>query len=363
MRFLGIDLHYDSFVVAYLVDKHIIKVEKIIFHTKEFQWFLDSLTQNDYIAIEASTNSFWFYDQVYSRVKECYIINPGRFALIGTSKKKTDKIDAKKIARKLRYKVLELVDRDDDDEFPTIYIPAKKVQYLRSLFTTYELLQGHKIAAKNRIFSLVVSQGYYIKGSTLHNKKYREATLNLSMDESVRFQIELLYAEIDMKEQQLSKIKEKILILGLYFEKEIKRLIEIKGTSIFSAIAIMTDIATVERFKTAKKMCSYLRSAPSIDSSNKSEKIGRVNKQSRGLALKMLLQGLTHVYKSSPYLKQFYLRKSKGKGKGKIRIAIARKIFSAIYQMLKHDKPYYWKDNEGAQKKKNEYEKFLKKTA
>ena len=71
----------------------------------------------------------------------------------------------------------------------------------------------------------------------------------------------------------------------------------------------MTDIADVNRFKTPKKMCSYLRTASKIDSSNKTEHIGCVNKQSRKLALKMLLQGITHAYKSSSYLHGFYKRK------------------------------------------------------
>jgi len=361
MRFIGIDLHYDNFVAAYFVGDKIVQTVRIYFNDKvRFEAFLKDLRKGDFIALEASTNSFWFYDQICERVTECFIINTRKFLIVSGSVKKTDKIDAKKIAKKLRYRVLYSA---DEDEFPTVFVPNKKVQELRTLFTTYEMLSSHKTSLKNRIFSLLVGQGYYFKSKELHARKKKEKILSLAMADSVRFQLELLYDEIELKEKKIKEIKNKILELGIYFEKEIDKLVEIKGISVFTAIAIMTDIADIKRFKSSKKLCSYLRSAPKVDSSNKSTKIGSVNKQSRKLALKMLLQGLAHAYKSSPYLLSIYERKIKSKKAGKVRIAIARKIFTSIFHMLKNDKHYYWKDNYTYNNKKKEYEIFIRKLA
>ena len=75
----------------------------------------------------------------------------------------------------------------------------------------------------------------------------------------------------------------------------------------------------------------------------------------------MLLQGLHHIYKSSPYLLEFYERKKKGKKAGKVRIAIARKVFTAIYHMLRNGTDFYWIDRAGQKKKLKEYEDYLKK--
>jgi hypothetical protein len=103
---------------------------------------------------------------------------------------------------------------------------------------------------------------------------------------------------------------------------------------------------------------SYLRSAPKIDSSNKSEKLGSINKMSRKLSISMLLQGMIHIYNSSDYLIDFYNRK-RGRRAGKVRVAIARKIFTYIYQMLKKDKYYRWIDPKNHGKKMKEYRSFL----
>jgi transposase len=73
MALLGIDLHTDSFLVAKMNDEGKIKLTKYYFNHGSFQQFKDQLSKEDYVLIEACTNSFWFYDQIIGHVKECYI--------------------------------------------------------------------------------------------------------------------------------------------------------------------------------------------------------------------------------------------------------------------------------------------------
>ena len=53
----------------------------------------------------------------------------------------------------------------------------------------------------------------------------------------------------------------------------------IPGFSFISALALLSDIADIKSFPTAKKFCFYLRVAPKIQESNKSPHIGHINKQ------------------------------------------------------------------------------------
>jgi transposase len=355
MKFYGIDLHYDSFIAAIIDENNQMTTRKISLHLKEFREFLKELSEYDYIAVEASTNSFWFYDQVIGLVEECFIINPSKFLEIYKTNKKTDKIDAKKIAKKLRYRILS---DGDEDDLPTVYVPTHEVRELRSLFSTYKILIKQKTMLKNRIHSLLIQQGYYLKDMDIFHKDVREAAFNLELPETTVFQLEVLYKQVDFLEGQVNEVKEKILEKGKPFENEIDKLVSIKGVSVFIAIAIMTDIADIKRFNSSKKLCSYLRSAPKIDASNKSEKIGCVNKCSRSLSIGMLLQGLMHIYNSSEYLHNFYKSK-RGRRAGKVRVAIARKTFTYIYQMLKKDEYFRWMDIKNHARKMNEYRSFL----
>ena len=63
--------------------------------------------------------------------------------------------------------------------------------------------------------------------------------------------------------------------------EKIDILTSMKGISAFTAIALLSDIGKIKRFKSSKKLTSYLRSAPSVDSSNENIKIGRTNKFDR----------------------------------------------------------------------------------
>ena len=95
MRFIGIDLHHDNMVVAIIDSNNKMSVIRIKLHSEEFNGFLSNLTKEDYVAIEASTNTFWFYDLVEEKVLEAYVINTWKFLEMFKTNKKTDKIDAK----------------------------------------------------------------------------------------------------------------------------------------------------------------------------------------------------------------------------------------------------------------------------
>ena len=199
----------------------------------------------------------------------------------------------------------------------------------------------------------------------------REAIFNLKMPETTAFQIEVLYDQLDSLEGQVKRVKEKILEKDQPFENEIDKLVSIKGVSVFAAIAIMADIAEIDRFNGSKKLCFYPRSAPKIDASNRLEKISCVNRFSRKLSIRLLLQGLRHIYNSSEYLLKFYKskravvathRRRRGANRaGKARVAVARRTFTYIYQMLKKDEYFRWMDGKNHARKMSEYRSFLKK--
>ena len=102
----------------------------------------------------------------------------------------------------------------------------------------------------------------------------------------------------------------------------------------------MSDIGDLKRFKNAKKLCSYLRSTPKVDGTNETIKIGKINKKGRKLSFELIIQGLTHIIKSTPKLQNFYDIKSKNKGKNKVRSAIVRKTIVAIFYMLRNNEIY-----------------------
>jgi transposase len=301
---------------------------------------------------------------VEERVKECYVIDPWKFLTISNANKKTDKIDAVKLARKLKYYIL--CERSGD-EFPTVYIPTKEVRELRSLFTTYDLYKREATAYRNRISSLFREHGICIKGNkdidNIDQKFLNSFSGRHKLPETVKSQILILQTTLKQLNEVKEKVKQEILSCGRIFIKEINLLTSIKGISPFTAIAIMSEIGEIGRFKGPKQFCSYLRAGQKIDSSNLKKKVGSICKRSRKLVMTLLMQSINHFRDSSRKMNAFYDRKICGKSAGKVRVAIARKILVIIYYMLTRNMEYYYRDKNNQQNKINDYERFLKKIA
>jgi len=354
----GLDAHCDWIKVH---RKDMLTGERKIFsvniQSENFEKFQHRFTHEDFVTFECSTNSFFLYDQLNPFVKQTYVLNPRE---LGKAKMKTDKRDAKKLADKLSY-ALSLP--DPLEELPVVYVPDPKVRELRRLFTTYNVLKSQIVGYKNQIHSLIKQHGKLVGKDTIENIGVKESILNMNIPDTVKVQVEVFYRLIDLLNQEVHGIKDCILKTGDVFSHEIYLLTSIKGISVFGAIAIMTDVATVERFKDAKHFCSYLRTAPGVDASNKTVKITSVSKVSRKLAQQTLIQCICHFKAGSKKIEEFYNRKIQGKPAGKVRMAVARKMMVAIFHMLKKNELYYYTDKKKHEQKVKEYENFLKKCA
>lgn len=353
MVFHGIDLHSDSYVDGDFIKR---TTRKYFIDPDSNRKFIKTLSPEDYVAIEASTNSFAFAELIKPYVKDVFIIDPFKFKLVWGSMKKTDKIDAKKLSQMLGLHV-----QHDMSILPTVTIPPRDICFLRSLFTTYNIHKKQIVMVKNRIRS-ILRQNLKPVSSKEKIEKILSRLDKIDLPETARFEIMTLSETLDSLVLQEEKIKDRILIAGRSHEKEIDLLTSINGVSVFMAIAIITDIIDVKRFKNGKAFTSYLRSAPKIDATNKTVHIGKTNKHSRKLSISLVLQSITHFKKSNPNIKYFSeLKSQQHKKAGKVRMAIARKMFLTIYYMLLENQYYRFIEEKNHNKKMTEYKNLLKK--
>lgn len=360
MQFYGIDLHTDSFVSAPLcvknvsnVNKSPIKITKHYLQDESFLKFKEALTKEDYILVEAVANAFWFYDQIKDLVKECYVLDVNKYRALTN---KTDKLDAKKLSKKLAYYVLT---NGDSDDLPLVYVPSKEVRELRALFTTYKLNKKTINQFKNRIHSIYTENGINIAKKQIANPAYRSQLLNMLTNGIWQLQIKTLFAQLDAIEAETEKIKQMIFESGYRsFRKEIELLLSIKGFSVLTAIALMSDVIDINRFPNVKKFCSYLRTAPRVKSSNDKTVIGSINRYSRSLTCTLMTQSVEHFATAGENLIAFYARVKQGKKAGVSRMAMIRKTLVCAYYMLKRNQVFRWVDNDLYNKKLKEFNKL-----
>lgn len=355
MKFHGIDLHHDSLLdtIAEKDDLNNLKSKKYYLSGISFIKFKESLSKNDYVLIESCSNAFWLYDEIKELVKECFILNTIKFS---NTMNKTDKIDGKKLVKKLSYYILH---GRDEDEMPTVYIPEKKVREIRGLFTTIKLVKKQINQCKVRIYSILRQNGLQTKKTEMYSEDFRDQVKELEISDSWKYQIELLFDHLSFLTNQKAKIEEKIKQSGYtLFYEEIKLLISIRGFSILTAIALMTDVVEINRFAGVRKFCAYLRTAPKVKGSNETIKTKGTNRQSRSLSMNYLSQSVNHFGIAGEYLTNYYENLKKKKKAGIYRMVIIRKILVCAYYMLKRRNKFYWLDKNNYNRKLTELRRY-----
>jgi transposase len=353
MVYIGVDLHSDKFTAAFRdkTNKDTLKS----YYMSEYENFKRKLKKDDYVFLEASTPTFAFTDLLKDKVKKTIVIDPFKFKAIADSRKKTDKIDARQLARMGKYHI-----ETDKDFLPEVHVVEKRIRKLRSLFTTFRLIKREINMTKNRIHSL------FKQNLKPYSKKhiFNEIMTGLKpidLDEEYKIQIEVLFEVLSKLEEEKAKIKEQILLTGEPFIPDIDILVSISGISVFVALGLISDYATVERFQNAKQFSKYLRSTPKSEESNKKIKTGKTQKSGRKLSMELMLQSINHFRRESVFIDRFYCRLRKGKGACKTRTAVVRKMFVAMYYMLRDREYYLYMNKTSHDRKIIEYKRFLDK--
>jgi len=129
MRHIGVDPHKTNFVVCFIADDETQRLETYPLTRDDLARFVAQLDVADELAVEATQNVHYFYDQVKAHVARVAVVDTYRFGVVAKSKKKTDKADASALARFLKLGWL-----------PEVPVPSEQVRCLRQLLQARETL-------------------------------------------------------------------------------------------------------------------------------------------------------------------------------------------------------------------------------
>lgn len=330
-RFHGIDRHKLYSTISVL-NREGVEVE---FHpmVKDLKNYVKKLGSDDAVVLEASTGSFWWADQIEARGAVCFVLNPYRFKIIKDSWNKTDKRDSRNMAKALWVYMV-----TGEFGLPTVYKPSIAVRELRRLFTCYDLITRQIRMVKNGIQAILVENGIELKAgekNKLLNPRYglviiRDFELSPASMAIVTEEMDILWTLIEKK----NKIVQEILFAGEGFQKQVLLLITIRGITPLVALAFLSDVGDITRFKSARKMNAYLGLVPQCSDSGGKVRHGHITRESRKLTRTILTQALIQVTDASTQFRSFYDELKERRGAGRARIALIRKLCGVMRQML-----------------------------
>jgi transposase len=355
-QFLGIDLHTNKFTCCFLDTAGNKNQMGFDLSQESLEEFFDYINTNTQVMIEASTNSFAFYDVLIERVGGITIGNTHKLKLISFVDKKTDSIDAEKLAKYLKMQIM-----GGEQLIEPVHVPEQGIRTLRSLFSTYQLVKKQITSTKNRIHSLLKQNLFPFSRGALSTKRTRMTIRTLNVEAALSCHLNILIDELDYLEHQANEVKNVILREGAPYLKDIIILTSMSGMGVLTALAFIADIADISRFSNSRKLASYLRVAPGIDSSNQTIINKRTSKYGRKIALSLISQSYIHFRDDNPKLRAWYEKKETVKKAKVIRTAIYRRVITEVFQMLKKQEYHYYRNEKLHNDKLDEYYRFLNK--
>ena len=288
----------------------------------------------DVIVVEVCGIIGWVYDLAEALGIEIKVANTNdeRWSWRRT-KKKTDKVDALKLAQ------LEAM-----NELPLVYIPRKKVRAKRELINYRKQLSERVVQIKNSIRSILDRQALSLPGGKSGwTQKSLEQLRGWSrpiqkgrMDQLWRGMLAVELDSLDQATTALNAIEEKLDALNAK-DKRVKQLQSVGGVGPRTAEAVVAYIDDPKRFKNCKQVGCYVGYTPRQYQSGTMDRNGRISKEGNNLLRSVLVEACWIGMRWNPWIKHTYEKIRRGsKTRKKIAIvATARRLLVRLWAMLR----------------------------
>ena len=330
MRIVGLDVHKKVIEACFMTPEgQVQKRHRFDLDREKLQDFArEHLSNEDRVALEATTNTWAVVEALKPYVAEVVVSNPLKTKAIAEARIKTDKVDAEVLAHLLR-----------SDFLPRVWEPPQETQELRRLCSRRAALVGHSVAIKNRIHSILHQRMVQAPEEDLFSEKGLAWLKTCPLDEEGRFSLESDLRLLDSIQDELRTLKSH-LAPKAYADERVRLLMTLPGVDMTIALALVSALGDVSRFKEADKAASYLGLVPSTKQSAFHTYHGPITKAGNSNARWLLVQAAQKLYLHPGPLGHFFRKLAKRKNRNVAVVATARKLVVIAWHMLKSHQPY-----------------------
>ena len=328
-QYIGIDLHKAKSFVTWMDERgQILEQVNLPHATGALQDYLRTLPADAHLAVEATGNWMWLYEQLEERQLDLVLAHPLKVRAIASARIKTDKIDATTLAHLLRTELL-----------PTAYIPPRGIRDQRELLRYRASLVRLRTQVKNKLAAILTKTGVRMPTKTAFGVKSRQflatvpvrACYRLALDGYLR-QLAHLTTEIRGADQVIGE--------QVATDSAAQLLCTIPGIGAYSALLIRSEIGDIHRFPDSRHLCSYAGLVPSVHASADTTRLGRLTKQGSSWLRWILVEVSVHAINGAPQFRSLCYRVAKKHGHNVGRVAVARALLKTIYAMLMTQQPF-----------------------
>ncbi len=325
-RYLGVDLHKH-----YLVIGGVNAQQKVVLPPRRVEldewpaWAKSHLRKTDVLVVEATGNTWDFYDGVVDLVGRVEVANAGKIALIAQTRVKTDKHDVMKLAKLSAAGLI-----------PEVWVPPIPVRELRMLLSHRRRLVKVSTLVKNRLHSLLHRHHLLPPAGETFSQAHRAWWQQLAVSPTERLHVKHDLATLAQTEQQLAEVEAELNRLSLSepWAEAMPYLMQLPGLGLVTALTVLAAIGDVTRFESSKKLVGYAGLGASVHASGETYRTGGITKTGRRDLRYGLVEAAWAAVAHHPYWKAEFARLTRRLPENKAIVAVARRLLVAIWHVL-----------------------------
>jgi transposase len=289
------------------------------------------LKATDKVALEAGNMAFLLAKEIMAKAgSEVVVLNPAKLNLIYLDTKKTDKIDAIKLAQ--------IMEDTRDERLPRVPVPSDEEMARRRLLAEYRREKQARSSALHRLHALFHQAGITtVVRKDLATQGNRAQTVALLSGEMAE-EAASICAHIDLYEARTAVLHARI-EKQCKENEDIKLLETIPGVGPVVAFAFYSYIGDADRFSNSAQVSNYLGIIPRVSQSGQMCHYGRITRRGNGYLRALLVQAawVAVIRTKAPNLlkKKYEDLLANGKNKKRAITAVARKIGGLMWTLLK----------------------------
>lgn len=329
--YVGLDVHKKT--VACCVkeaDGRIVEETTVKATREDLLGWAESLDRPWVGAMEATLFTGWIYDVLVPHARSLHVGHPALMRAIGASKKKNDRLDAKKIADLVRCDLL-----------PECYMASAEVRDLRRQLRWRNFLVSVATRLKNKSAGLLMECGVEFEKRRLHGKKYFEALVGdlrdvpASLERMLRFDEATLQLFTRTQKQLLGRLE-----TDPRLRERVRLLQTIGGVGQALALTWALEVDDPTRFSSIRRAQSYCGLCSALRQSAGKTARGPISKQRNKHLQTMLIEAAKIAPRWNPQLKAVYEREAGRSNKNQATLAVARKLVAYLLFVDKSGNPF-----------------------
>jgi transposase len=321
-QYIGVDLH-KAFFQACAVDETGARLWEQRYPTTPagIGAWLTRCEAGGQVAVEASSPTWWFVDQVPAAQARVVVVDAGKTRLKAGHAAKTDRLDARRLADALRR-----------DSVVAVWVPPPAVRDLRELSRYRISLVRTATRVRQQLRAVLGRHGVTIRAADLSSPRGRAALATVTLPGWADAEWRGLQAVLEDLRARLAPLDAAVAAVAAS-DPIVQALDALPGVGALLGVTVRAEIGDITRFPSPRHLASYAGLVPRVTGSAGRLHYGAITKQGSSWLRWALIEAAIHGPRRPDAVGRWARGVALRRGALKARAAIARALCTEIYRV------------------------------